>query len=205
MFYTSSLQLSLLLVSHNILSTTCQDNITVFYSIIPNHLAQQDFAATNYVPYSINLKYQENMSIPAYNEDVIADLMNQIFDLHIQLCYFRAGDLVFPELTSSGDNTFDRPRHVFSPEDYEGFSTLSLSPRVISLLERLPYLSPEKDGRSFPFYQWGSELVTSTGGNIADTRNPHLDMEYPMLPSDMAIVTTFVVDAYTVILDTDAS
>lgn len=145
------------------------------------------------------------MSAPPYDEDVIIDLMNHLFDLHTKLCYFSPGDIVYPTPPAS-DSDPVQPRHTFPPEVYDEFLELQLSRRVVSLLERLPYLHPLRDRRRFPFYHWGSVLVDPFPLNMETNRYPvMLEDEYPLLPSDVIIVQMGSRDGRTLILDTEES
>lgn len=90
-------------------------------------------------------------------EGVVANLITNVFNLHIRLCYFAKEDFVYPP---ASDNTKTLPhyatlRHAFPPETDEAFAALQLSRRAIAILERTLYLRPNVDNREYSVYGQG--------------------------------------------------
>jgi hypothetical protein len=94
----------------------------------------------------------------SYDEDNIVKHITKIFDLHRELCYFKDGDVIYPT-TSAQSNSNDVPRHNFSPPIRLWFASLNLSPRIISLLERIPYIASTSLACNMQFYHPDSQLT----------------------------------------------
>ncbi|KAJ4392349.1 hypothetical protein N0V93_005975 [Gnomoniopsis smithogilvyi] len=88
----------------------------------------------------------------AYNEDTIVNLILQILNLLTRICHIKPGELVYPSPSESSGGT---SRH--QDLDLTLCNTeLILSPRVTSLLGRIPYFIP--DLGSGPQIAFGSFL-----------------------------------------------
>lgn len=106
------------------------------------------------------------LSHTKYDEDIIVDLITQIFNLHIDLGYIPSECIEFPapitgephqSLTATQDIV---ARHKFSPEVYSCFRRLRLNAAIPSLLERIPFLRSSVDNRDYPFYIFDAGLVS---------------------------------------------
>lgn len=126
-----------------------------------------------------------------YDEDIIVDLITQIFHLHIDLCYIPSECIVFPasatdksrQPSTATQNT--APCHDFSPEVHSCFQKLGLSEAVTSLLERVPFLHSSIDNRDYPVYIYDAGLIAYDNvDNLEYSRDPRgvnylLDAEDP--------------------------
>ena len=139
----------------------------------------------------------------AYDEEVFVTLVLKIFDIFRQLCYLSESEIVYPP--DSGRHALDTAR--LSNE-------LHMSRRVISLLERLPYISTAK-WRQAHFYQDAVLINYLDDENLVRSRdpNPYLwgyrgrekpDPAY-LQSDDVALTFPWDGDGVTWILDTNAS
>ncbi|KAF4467498.1 hypothetical protein FALBO_5635 [Fusarium albosuccineum] len=131
----------------------------------------------------------------AYNEDEIVGLITEIYVMLIALCYYNREDVVFPPADTS--------RHILkSPLVQE------LTPRAVSLLERIPYCTRRIHDRpflypySFPInyldeeeFRLGREPLPGSRGDAARKLQPH----------DVAISTCFDPEGTTLISDTEGN
>lgn len=150
----------------------------------------------------------------AYNEDEIVALVTQIYTLMIALCYFSTDDVLFPPP--------DTGRHVL---DAAKCAEFGLHPRVVSLLERLPYLH-DSFGHWTEFYKDSRVINYLDEIDMSRCRDPHdmhrtirytadgipghpeypgRDEDYILQPQDVALTKMLSRDGQTWILDTEAS
>ena len=107
-----------------------------------------------------------------YNEDAIVKLITKIFDKHVELCYFQPGDLIYPTIPSTPNDSASVARHTFSTSARSCFMNLNLSSCVISLPERIPHIAP-RQYLSYPFYDSDSVLTCPEEiGRLHVSRDP---------------------------------
>jgi hypothetical protein len=149
-----------------------------------------------------------------YSEDEIVALVTQVYTLMIALCYIRTDDVLFPPV--------DTGRHVLDAARYAGFN---LHPRVVSLLERLPFLKDlragpaefYKDSRAINYldemdrsrcrdpHDMYTVMRHDPGGVPGHPEYPGRDEDYTLQPQDVALTRMISRDGRTWILDTEAS
>lgn len=141
----------------------------------------------------------------AYNEDDIVSALSQIYEVFLDLGYLQPEKLILPP--------DDTGRHVVDHQRLQ--DELNLSPRVISLVERLPYVvDVERD--EFQFYVEAMPInyldekhrsESRIPGNIpyfANSAGEPID-SFALLPQDIALSYPYNGDGFTLILDTEMS
>lgn len=146
---------------------------------------------------------QEVVMSTTYNEDVIVNLLTQVYDLKTKLCYFPRDAFVYPEDTSTRP-VGSKPRHAFTPTHRAEFEQINLDPRLVSLLERLPY-QREDNFESYTLWHIGTVAPRPFGQGLFYRKLLYGDKEEPLRAAEITLLVTYERDGHNLVLNVEDS